>query len=175
MLFETGLSGISSLCVFWRMRMASVELIDRLGSPSRYGCYNGYLIQGFSGQWLSQRISKDIGYNSSKFRQSFNRNGPETKSGPFRFHIPRERSSFRFCGCTHTGWQSYRCGHRSPLDETLRNLFDDKKACGSTRVLSTHMNLSEKLRLGPVRLATEFRWSGWPVVPVSWSQLLRSF
>jgi hypothetical protein len=30
MLFETGLSGISSLCLFWRMRMASVELIDRL-------------------------------------------------------------------------------------------------------------------------------------------------
>jgi hypothetical protein len=29
-LFETGLSGTSSLCVFWRMRMASVELIDRL-------------------------------------------------------------------------------------------------------------------------------------------------
>jgi hypothetical protein len=30
MLFETGLSGTSSLCVFWRMRMASVEVIDRL-------------------------------------------------------------------------------------------------------------------------------------------------
>jgi hypothetical protein len=28
-LVETGLSGISSLCVFWRVRAASVELIDR--------------------------------------------------------------------------------------------------------------------------------------------------
>jgi hypothetical protein len=49
-LVETGLSGISSLCVFWRIRVASVELIDRCHREDLcYSFYNGYLMQSFNG------------------------------------------------------------------------------------------------------------------------------
>jgi hypothetical protein len=50
-LVETGLSGISSLCVFWRIRIASVELIGRWssGGADCYSFYNGYLMQSFNG------------------------------------------------------------------------------------------------------------------------------
>jgi hypothetical protein len=48
-LFEIGLSGISSLSVFWRIRAASVELIDRCHREgSCYSFYNGYLKQSFN-------------------------------------------------------------------------------------------------------------------------------
>src|SRR6266404_3645121 len=49
-LVETGLSGISSLCVFWRIRIASVELIGRWssGGADCYSFYNGYLMQSFN-------------------------------------------------------------------------------------------------------------------------------
>jgi len=49
-LVEIGLSGISSLCVFWRIRAASVELIDsRDREGPIYSFYSGYLTQIFNG------------------------------------------------------------------------------------------------------------------------------
>src|SRR6266404_2865245 len=49
-LVAIGLSGISSLCVFWRIRIASVELIDsrHREGPDCFSFYNGYLVQTFN-------------------------------------------------------------------------------------------------------------------------------
>jgi len=71
-LVETGLSGISSLCVFWRIRVASVELIDRCHREGPcYSFYNGYLMQSFNG--LAGSALRDQSFNSDELSVKENR------------------------------------------------------------------------------------------------------